>query len=57
VLAVTIVVDQVCDGKLEADAAWYVFALAGLLPPVSTLRFTLFAAIAGAAATCDCRRR
>jgi uncharacterized membrane protein YjjP (DUF1212 family) len=45
VLAVTTVVDQVCDGKLEAGAARSALALAGRVPPVSTLRFTLLAAV------------
>src|SRR6266702_8388343 len=48
VLAVATVVDQVCDGKLEADAARSALALAGHLPPVSTLRFTLLAAVGAA---------
>src|SRR5882724_4213075 len=48
VLAVTTVVDQVCNGKLEAVAARSALALAGRLPPVSTLRFTLLAAVGAA---------
>src|SRR6266702_2617032 len=48
VLAVTTVVDQVCDGKLEAGAARFALAIAGRLPPASTLRFTLFAAVGAA---------
>jgi uncharacterized membrane protein YjjP (DUF1212 family) len=48
VLAVTTVVDQVCDGKLEVDAARPALALAGRLSPVSTLRFTLLAAVGAA---------
>src|SRR6185295_6128694 len=48
VLAVTTVVDRVCDGKLEAGAARSAIALAGCSPPVSTLRFTLLAAIGAA---------
>src|SRR5882672_5068998 len=48
VLVVTTVVDQVCDGKLEVGAARSAFALAGRLPPVSTLRFTLLAAVGAA---------
>jgi len=48
VLAVTTVVDQVCDGKLEPGAARSALALAGRLPPVSTLRFTLFGAVGAA---------
>jgi uncharacterized membrane protein YjjP (DUF1212 family) len=48
VLAVTTVVDQICYGTLEASAARSALALAGRLPPVSTLRFTLLAAIGAA---------
>jgi len=48
VLAVTTVVDQVCDGTLPADAAQSALESAGRLPPVSTPRFTLFAAIGAA---------
>ena len=48
VLAVTTVVDQVCDGKLEAGAARSALALAGRVPPASTLRFTLLAAVGAA---------
>ena len=48
VLAVTTVVDQVCDGKLEPAAARSALALAGRLPPASTLRFTLLAAVGAA---------
>jgi uncharacterized membrane protein YjjP (DUF1212 family) len=48
VLAVTTVVDQVCDGKLEAAATRSALALAGRLPPASTLRFTLLAAVGAA---------
>ncbi len=48
VLAVTTVVDQGCDGTLPAEAAQSALELAGRLPPVSTPRFTLFAAIGAA---------
>jgi hypothetical protein len=48
VLAITTVVDQVCDGKLEAGAARSALAVAGHLPSVSTLRFTLLAAVGAA---------
>src|SRR5258707_9557990 len=48
VLAVTIVIDQVCHGKLSAEAAQSTLEQAGRLPPASTLRFTLFAAIGAA---------
>jgi uncharacterized membrane protein YjjP (DUF1212 family) len=48
VLAVTTVVDQVCDGKLEAGAARSALALAGRVQPASTLRFTLLAAVGAA---------
>ncbi|MBT1514067.1 threonine/serine exporter family protein [Bradyrhizobium sp. SRL28] len=48
VLAVTTVVDQVCDGKLEAGAVRSALAAAGHLPSVSTLRFTLLAAVGAA---------
>src|SRR5437899_7712693 len=48
VLAVTTVVDQVCDGKVEAGAARSAIALAGCSMPVSTLRFTLLAAVGAA---------
>src|SRR5882672_1951000 len=48
VLAVTTVVEQVCDGKLEVGAAWPALAIAGRLPPASTLRFTLLAAVGAA---------
>ena len=41
-------VDQVCDGKLEAAATRSALALAGRLPPASTLRFTLLAAVGAA---------
>jgi uncharacterized membrane protein YjjP (DUF1212 family) len=48
VLAVTTVIDQVCDGTLPAEAAQSALESAGRLPPASTLRFTLFAAIGAA---------
>ena len=48
VLAVTTVIDQICDGTLSAEAAQSALESAGRLPPVSTLRFTLFAAIGAA---------
>jgi uncharacterized membrane protein YjjP (DUF1212 family) len=48
VLAVTTVIDQVCDGTLPAEAAQPAFESAGRLPPASTPRFTLFAAIGAA---------
>jgi uncharacterized membrane protein YjjP (DUF1212 family) len=48
VLAVTAVIDQICDGKLPTEAAQSALESAGQLPPASTLRFTLFAAIGAA---------
>jgi uncharacterized membrane protein YjjP (DUF1212 family) len=48
VLAVTTVIDQVCHGTLSAEAAPSALASAGRLPPASTPRFTLFAAIGAA---------
>src|SRR5258707_2983432 len=45
VLAVTTVIDQVCRGTLAAEAAQSALEAAGRLPPASTPRFTLFAAI------------
>ena len=48
VLAVTTVIDQVCHGKLSAEAAQSALESAGRLPPASTPRFTLFAAIGAA---------
>jgi uncharacterized membrane protein YjjP (DUF1212 family) len=48
VLAVTTVIDQVCHGTLPAEAAQSALESAGRLPPASTLRFTLFAAIGAA---------
>jgi len=49
VLAVTTVVDHVCDGTLASDAAGAALVAAGRLPAVPTLRFTVFAALGGAA--------
>jgi uncharacterized membrane protein YjjP (DUF1212 family) len=48
VLAVTVVIDQVCHGTLSAEAAQSALEEAGRLPPASTPRFTLFAAIGAA---------
>jgi uncharacterized membrane protein YjjP (DUF1212 family) len=48
VLAVTTVVDQVCDGTLPAEAVQSALTLAGRLPPASTQRFALFAAVGAA---------
>src|SRR5258708_32269351 len=48
VLAVTIGIDQVCHGTLSAEAAQSALESAGRLPPASTPRFTLFAAIGAA---------
>jgi uncharacterized membrane protein YjjP (DUF1212 family) len=48
VLAVTTVIDQICDGTLSAEAALSALESAGRLPPASTPRFTLFAAIGAA---------
>src|SRR6266436_4362067 len=48
VLAVTTVIDQVCHGTLSAKAAQSALESAGRLPPASTPRFTLFAAIGAA---------
>jgi uncharacterized membrane protein YjjP (DUF1212 family) len=45
VLAVTTVIDQVCDGTLPAGAAQSALESAGRLLPASTPRFILFAAI------------
>ncbi len=45
VLAITTVVDKVCNGTLRAEAARPELTSAGRLPPSSTLRFTLFAAV------------
>jgi uncharacterized membrane protein YjjP (DUF1212 family) len=48
VLAVTTVIDRICHGKLPAEAAPSALEQAGRLPPASTPRFTLFAAIGAA---------
>ena len=48
VLAVTTVIDQICDGTLPAEAAQSALESAGRLPPASTPRFTLFAAVGAA---------
>jgi uncharacterized membrane protein YjjP (DUF1212 family) len=48
VLAVTTVIDQVCDGTLSAEAAQSALESAGRLPPASAPRFTFFAAIGAA---------
>jgi uncharacterized membrane protein YjjP (DUF1212 family) len=48
VLAVTTVIDRVCDGKLSAAAVQSALEMAGGLPPASTPRVTLFAAIGAA---------
>ncbi len=45
VLAITTVVDKVCNGTLRAEAARPELTSAGRPPPASTLRFTLFAAV------------
>jgi uncharacterized membrane protein YjjP (DUF1212 family) len=46
--AVMTVLDQVCHGTLPAEAAQSALTSAGRLPPASTARFTLFAAIGAA---------
>jgi uncharacterized membrane protein YjjP (DUF1212 family) len=48
VLAVTTVIDQVCDGKVPAEVVQSALESAGRLPPASKPRFTLFAAIGAA---------
>jgi uncharacterized membrane protein YjjP (DUF1212 family) len=48
VLAVTTVIDQVCDGKLSTEAAQSALEEAGRLLSASTPRFTCFAAIGAA---------
>jgi uncharacterized membrane protein YjjP (DUF1212 family) len=48
VLALTTVVDQVCDGTLPGAAVGAALTAAGRLPPVSTPRLTAFAAIGAA---------
>ena len=45
VSAVTTVVARICDGTLPVEAAQSALTSAGHLPPVSTPRFTLFAAL------------
>src|SRR5450755_2474529 len=47
-LAVTTVIDQICHGTLSAEAAQSALESPGRLPPASTPRFTLFAAIGAA---------
>jgi uncharacterized membrane protein YjjP (DUF1212 family) len=49
VLAVTTVIDHICAGTLSAEAAQAALESAGRLPPASTPRFILFAAIGAAA--------
>jgi len=49
VLTVTTVVDHVCDGTLAHEEANAALTAAGRLPPVSTLRFTVFATLGGIA--------
>jgi uncharacterized membrane protein YjjP (DUF1212 family) len=48
VLAVTTVIDQICDGTLPAGVAQSALGSAGRLPPASMPRFTLFAAVGAA---------
>jgi uncharacterized membrane protein YjjP (DUF1212 family) len=48
VLAVTTVINQVCQGTLAIEAAQSALDSAGRLPPASTPRFTLFAAVGAA---------
>ncbi|UGY03902.1 threonine/serine ThrE exporter family protein [Bradyrhizobium quebecense] len=48
VLAITAIVDRLCAGTLRAEEARPALLMAGSLPPVSTLHFTLFAAIGAA---------
>ena len=48
VLAITTVIDRVCNGTLPADDAQSALTSAGRLPPASTPRFTLFAAVGAA---------
>jgi len=49
VLAITAIVDRLCDGTLCAEEARPALLSAGGLPPVSTLHFTSFAAIGAVA--------
>ena len=48
VLAVTTVIDQICDGTLPCDAARPALMAAGHPPPVPTPRFALMAAVGAA---------
>jgi uncharacterized membrane protein YjjP (DUF1212 family) len=48
VLAVTTVIDRICDGKLPAEAAQSALEQAGRQPAASMPRFTLFAAMGAA---------
>jgi hypothetical protein len=48
VLAVTTVVDRICDGTLPVEVAQSALTSAGHLPPASTPRLTLFAALGAA---------
>ncbi|TYL97729.1 threonine/serine exporter family protein [Bradyrhizobium rifense] len=48
VLAVTTVIDQICDGTLPSAASKSALESAGSLPPASTPRFALFAAVGAA---------
>jgi uncharacterized membrane protein YjjP (DUF1212 family) len=48
VLAVTTVIDQICDGALPTAAAKSALESAGSLPPASAPRFALFAAVGAA---------
>jgi|SRR5579859_2528663 len=48
VLAITTIVDRLCDGALRADEARAALLSAGNLPEVPTLRFTSFAALGAA---------
>jgi uncharacterized membrane protein YjjP (DUF1212 family) len=48
VLAITTVIDRICNGTLRADEAQSALTSAGRLPPASTPRFTLFAAVGAA---------
>jgi uncharacterized membrane protein YjjP (DUF1212 family) len=48
VLAVTTVIDRICDGKLPVEAAQSALEQAGRHPSASAPRFTLFAAIGAA---------
>jgi uncharacterized membrane protein YjjP (DUF1212 family) len=48
VLAIMMVIDQICDGTLSTGDAQSALGSAGRLPPASTPRFALFAAIGAA---------